>query len=234
MPLRGGTVNNIGITLAIIEESACRTLYQVIELGVATPFQIELGMICNGEPCLWFKHQHSYTAWSLRFPIVECYTRPYWNEESGRYMHQYLQDPVQGPRVEDVLPRGFQDFWEFFEKSVVCFQMCTLRYRELPRPLPLISRAVIDPIDRVRVHLELTASHNAPFRVPYVAIVSNAYAGNGDGCLEKMQLFPEWWRQWCQILPKGWLTWDQISAEQFRDICAHMRNCRKAYLKGTR
>lgn len=216
----------------IIQETACKTVYRVLDPEAKTTgVVIELGIITGGTPCLWFGQ---YTPWTQRFPELPKYSNDNWDKTTGRYKHQPL-DPgcLKGPRVEECIPLGFLRFWEFYEQTLPKFELNMVRQRDLPMTLPMSSKRVRDAENCCMAHLEF--SHGGcPFRLPYLTVSATTYCGSARGMPEKLQLFPTWWQQLHQLMaPIEQDLWDEIPEEVYRDICAHLRTVRKTVLKGT-
>lgn len=196
------------LTVKEIRTSTCETIYMVGDR------ELVLWIITGGTPALDF----AMTPFAKRFPVVEKWNDNNWNGTC--YLHQLGQIYPIGPKIEDVLPRGFDDFWNFYNENISKIILCEKRFGAVRDYLPITSKRVHDKIDRTYVHAHVGSGYHCSYP-PVVTCRSRLYSGR---FYEKMSIFGSWWQK-CQKLLDKYLNkrWDELSEDEFQEIVALLK-----------
>lgn len=204
--------------------SACETKYVVMHEGME--FNVDLWIITGGTPCLSFH----VTPFSKRYPIVERWTNDHWQGCIGHYDHQEGQNPVIGPKVEEVLPNGWADFWEYFDANYMKVIISERRRLVLREILP-INQTVLDKSEHCQLTAQLECWVNY-FHIPPVTYNSRWGFGRMD---DKVVLFDPWWKEASEILnpmfDTGHLYWCDLSEDKFQEIVEFLKKGKAKFSK---
>lgn len=191
----------------IIKETSCETVYQVGERV------IRLWIITGGTPALGF----DMTPFENRFPKVEKWGNNHWLNKEVRYDHQ-ISGHIVGPRVEDVLPGGWSDFWVFYDANISILNLWEKRWSVVSGYFPILSKKVLDKVERTFVIAKVDPAWSK-FYVSPVTFTSKVYCGR---CDEKIVLFSSWWVKAQGVLNRPRVNtsvrWDELSDLEFMEI----------------
>lgn len=198
-----------------LSSSACESIIR------ADGVTLRLWIVTGGTPALSID-DHSFSE--SYDNVVPKFRHEYWLNDQHCYAHQIVQNPIQGPTVDD-LPEGEETVRKYLEKTLPLQALRTKRkavLKELFGLRELKSPRIHDEKERSYAHLKLDLT--SWYRSSVLG-ESRYYVGRGYAA-ELAQQSTMAWKRLVELMNDENLpdTWEELTEDQFNEVVEALKS----------